>query len=1012
MVLITDAHSRKLRRKEDRKKRKQNHGFHPTTVENKPVEEVTPKEDAPARKKLKKSSPKEGLKLTKEKKKDPKKKDSYAGLSSDLAETLRRDDVEIAELEAKLGLGKRNKKGKVKLNKEYSKLEGYGDDFGDFLDDLDDMVVRIAHPGDGDNRAEESDESDSNDREVDAKMDKKSKKKASKNSDDACASMNPDLVAAMGREDDEIAELEAKLGLGKKNKRSKDKLNKEYAKLEGYGDDFGDFLDDLDGVVQRVAKDDNSKYYESKLSQQDSDDESMDNDSEQESDSEEEVPMKDPFEQLDEDDSVLDELDAFEQEKGSNDSEGDVDLDELDALEKEQGSSDSEGDVADDDDLEDVEGSEQPAKADSGSDEEDKAVSDEDAEEARDMKNDSEASGDDDSGSDESDDDKPVPDHDIADTYKPSEGEDIYGNKLDAEGSDGKKPTKYVPPHLRKAQAENDPDREERLRVIRRALNSALNRLSEDTLVSVAQSVAQLYPAHPTQMVHEMIWTNTKNACISPPMLMTGLIPVYVACVVGVHCQTGDTVQLGEYLLEMTVTELWKDIEALRSAKGDGGMEEDALNEHKSKPVCNLMLVLCYLYNYNIVHCSFMYDMIRNLIENFSEIDIECLLLLLSHCGRSLRSDDPLALKEIVLLVSKKKAQDTKMGSSSRAEYMISAIMDLKNNRRSKQDTVYTEKAAKLRKVLGRIKSTAAASNKAKTSSESSLRISLQDILNADTKGRWWKVGASWVGNQYRFTEGEDGEETPETKIGKKESRGKESEHDEKLLRLASKLRMNTDRKRAIFCIIMGGTDCEDAFEKLCRSSFLQNRTERDTVRVLMECCGNEKSFNKFYGHLASRICEFQPQCKFSFQLAYWDMYKQFDTMDTRKAANLAKLLFHLVAIDQALKPLTAIKTIDMSDDEVDETALVFLTIFLSSIFDHFDDPLQVHAMFASHHTKKGDTDETEEEEAEEGNQAGLLVFLLETLKASPKNKKGSKFRKNFKAAVKALDTDGLENMF
>merc|ERR1712216_1018665 len=61
-----------------------------------------------------------------------------------LKEAIRRDDMEIAQLEKKLGMSGGTKKSKrksmEKLNKEYAKLEGYGDGFGIFLDDLDDMV--------------------------------------------------------------------------------------------------------------------------------------------------------------------------------------------------------------------------------------------------------------------------------------------------------------------------------------------------------------------------------------------------------------------------------------------------------------------------------------------------------------------------------------------------------------------------------------------------------------------------------------------------------------------------------------------------------------------------------------------------------------------------------------------------------------------------------------------------------------------------------------------------------
>lgn len=884
---------------------------------------------------------------------EPQKKDNtvhdpYQDLDPDMAAALRRDDDEIKELEQKLGLAK-NRKGKDKLNKEYARLEGYGDDFGDFLDGLDEMVRHVTK---------------GNSDEVLRKEGKKNKKRRkSKIDDDSYNTFDPDIAAAMRRDDDEIKELEQKLGL--KSKSQKSKLHKEYAKLEGFGGDFGEWLDDLDDMMVRVTAPLNSNDKPSKDLTTDNEDESdgesrEDNMSEDNfSDGEELVPMKEPFEALDDDDSVLEELENDELNR-DKDSDGERSVDDTsDSDEAEESDSDTEDHKSDTLDMESV-----------SSDEE--------------SQNTFEAE----------------PDHDIADTYRPTKGEDIYGKKIDSSGEGTEKPKKYIPPHLRKSQTD-DADNKERLRLIQRALNNSMNKLSEDTLISVAQQVSQLFNSHPTQTVQEMIWKNTRDACVLPPMIMKGLIPVYVASIVGTHIQTGDTVQVGEYILEMVVTELWKELKEARKEKVSS--ENQADDEMEQKRICNLMLILSYLYNYGIVHCSLMYAVVRHLIENFSETDIESLLILLRHCGRSLRSDDPLALKEIVLLVQKKKSEESKMSSSSRAEYMLSAIMDLKNNRRRKQDDAYFERVGKLRKLLGRIKSSVQSTK----NSESSLRISLQDILDAETKGRWWKVGASWVGNQYRFSE-DGSDSTKAIPNGNKSIEDNRSQEDEELLKLASKYRMNTDRKRVIFCIIMGGVDCEDAFEKLCRGSMLQNRSERDTVRVLMECCGNEKSYNKYYGHLANRICEYQPQCKFSLQLAYWDAFKQFDSMDARKAANLAKLLFHLVATHQTLKLMTVIKALEI-DEDMEEAGMIFLTILLSDIMEYYDDPNQAKAQFASSQGRKSKEDQVDQEE---GFRASLLVFLLETLKASPKNKKGSKFRKNFKAVVKSLDTDGFENMF
>jgi hypothetical protein len=76
---------------------------------------------------------------------------------------------------------------------------------------------------------------------------------------------------------------------------------------------------------------------------------------------------------------------------------------------------------------------------------------------------------------------------------------------------------------------------------------------------------------------------------------------------------------------------------------------------------------------------------------------------------------------------------------------------------------------------------------------------------------------------------------------------------------------------------------------------------------------------------------------------------------------------------------------------------------------DYFEDPTQSEAMIATHRSKDANPSKEDQDEA---IRSSLLVFFLETLKTNPKYKKGSRFRKNFKAVVKELDTDGFGDMF
>jgi hypothetical protein len=78
---------------------------------------------------------------------------------------------------------------------------------------------------------------------------------------------------------------------------------------------------------------------------------------------------------------------------------------------------------------------------------------------------------------------------------------------------------------------------------------------------------------------------------------------------------------------------------------------------------------------------------------------------------------------------------------------------------------------------------------------------------------------------------------------------------------------------------------------------------------------------------------------------------------------------------------------------------------------------MEAKALFSLSQEHAHDEFDSEEDENkkhrnhEDGVRAGLLVFFMKTLKSSPKNTKGSRFHKNFKAVAKALDADGFENI-
>ena len=370
------------------------------------------------------------------------------------------------------------------------------------------------------------------------------------------------------------------------------------------------------------------------------------------------------------------------------------------------------------------------------------------------------------------------------------------------------------------------------------------------------------------------------------------------------------------------------------------------------------------------------------------ELEVELLVCLVDHCGAQLRSDDPIGLKSAITILNKRavlqsfsiengSSSSSGSGSSSRVDipivsrggvlgsrsgsvsglktglvgsetgtdsnrveggvgstrlrFMLEALTDLRNNKSRRIQSANADIVKDLRHWLGSIKNSLGGG---RAGADLCLRVSLKDLLDADKSGRWWKAGASWAGKKSKngiitgHPEENDSENDEDRKISGTE-KPKGNPEEEKLLLLSKKMRFNTSTRRNIFVVIMSSRDVDDAFERLQRLE-LKGKQDREVVRVISECCAQEKSYNAFYSELAAMLCHHNRQYKTSIQFIFWDNFKLFeDEVAGRRIVNLARLLAHLVTAFHL--PLAVLKPIDMTD--LNANMMLFLATFFMAIF-------------------------------------------------------------------------------
>ncbi|KAG1656332.1 Nucleolar MIF4G domain-containing protein 1 [Nymphon striatum] len=490
-----------------------------------------------------------------------------------------------------------------------------------------------------------------------------------------------------------------------------------------------------------------------------------------------------------------------------------------------------------------------------------------------------------------------------SDSKKSKKGcwEDIYGRMRDSDGNvmeNAQNVGKYVPPAQRILSTDEAVKKER----IKKQLKGLLNRLSESNMKPISSQIEDMYMNHSRHDMNETLIQLLIQSCVSPALTPERLVTEHAMLISILHANVGT--EVGAFVVQAIADRF----NALLSENENHG---------EGKECDNLLHLLAQIYNFKVIHCTLVCDILKKLGEIFNEKDLDLILMLLKSVGFTLRKDNPTLLKEVISDLQGKAVTLITSEDQSRIRFMLDILMAIKNNNMQKIPNYDPSRIEHLKKM--------SRSMIRKGSYISELRVSLRDLLDVRERGRWWIVGSAWSGQIDNVEENK--------KKRKEEIEGNQSVLEEsvseKILDLAYKQRMNTDTRKNIFCIIMTAEDYIDAFTKLLKLG-LKNQQEREIIFVCLDCCLQEKKFNPYYSFILEKLCTYERRFQMTMQCAIWDKLKETETLSKTHWSNLAQLVSKLILRKGlCISVLKVIEFSDMNKKLVRFLRQIFLSILL-----------------------------------------------------------------------------------
>ncbi|XP_062390163.1 pre-mRNA-splicing factor CWC22 homolog [Sardina pilchardus] len=135
--------------------------------------------------------------------------------------------------------------------------------------------------------------------------------------------------------------------------------------------------------------------------------------------------------------------------------------------------------------------------------------------------------------------------------------------------------------------------------------------------------------------------------------------------------------------------------------------------------------------------------------------------------------------------------------------------------------------------------------------------------------------------------------------------------------------------RRTIYLAIQSSLDFEECAHKLIKMDFPDSQT-KELCNMILDCCAQQRTYEKFFGLLAGRFCLLKKDYMESFEGIFQEQYESIHRLETNKLRNVARMFAHLLYTDSV--PWSVMECIKMSEETTTSSSRIFVKILFQEL--------------------------------------------------------------------------------